>query len=168
MITLFNVSKIDDIPNIPKNVTQLIWSLNEPVDILEKFSNLTHIFFANDLNYPIDAIYNLDNLRYVQFFKFYALPFRIPKNLIHINIYDENEDLFSSLYLNYSEYLIDDNLIKVGDSIIELVLDGDYVKEVIFRNEDSDISWRTPIEEITFDDIEEFLSPGINIKPAKN
>lgn len=143
----FTVACIDDIDRIPHNVTKLVWIINDSIDILQNFNNLTHI----------------------SFWRFYDIPFRIPPNIQEITIICENSKLFTPLYINYSEYLVQGTKsIKVGNNTMECILNkSDYVEKIKFLN-NMDIIKEVSIEETTYEEIEDFLSAGMNLKPAKN
>lgn len=152
----FVVNKISDIDNIPENVTHLTWTINHPITQVQYLSNLTHL--------------NLNC--------YFVSSFKCPPNIQYIKTFGDESpnfkynDLFSLLYINYSEYIINgpltiqvnNNKIKIYSRYYHLVNNSWLVE---FMDRDKKIKTLN-LDDITFDDIDEFLSPTIDLKPAKN
>lgn len=171
---IFTINNIDDVKSIPVNTQTLVWTIpdriiyeNLPIG-LDRY--LKHFY----LRYPFYE-HSIDFVKYfklerIQFYTFHDKPFVVPDTIRLIDIYDENDNIFSPLYISYSEYIVPDNrIIKIDNKSIEFVPDSSrYYSPMIKMIDNGRIIKYCKTYEITFEDIEMFLTPGLNIKPAKN
>lgn len=61
------INYIEDLGKIGDNITEIIWNINHPIDILDGFINLKSITFGRDFNQPITVLQNLINLTHIIF-----------------------------------------------------------------------------------------------------
>lgn len=143
-------------------------SFDQPLKLHSNLTNLKTLRLDGTFFERID-LSNLTNLIRIEFNTFQSVPFKCPRNIQEITIDNEDPELFSPLLIHYSEYIIfRRDIIQVNDNMIEFNFDEyAHASEVIFRNETGIIKTEE-VYNVTFSDIDDFLSPGRNQKPAKN
>lgn len=197
-VVRFKVKSRLDIPDIPNDVTHMIWRMDRPCDALIDFKEIVSITFGQFFNHSLEPLKELPklerigfgrhfnqslyplrellNLKYVGFNNRWDIPCKAIFNLEHIYMLkylDVNKywEELNKIYLEYAT--LSGSEIHVCNntvSFFESVNPRYHIKNngICFRSELE--IFVKQFNEVTIDDIDNFLSSSsnVNIKPAKN
>lgn len=170
-------------------------AFNQTIEPLENLIQLKYIFFGNDFDKSINPLRNLPNLTFISIDIFrwhkFTYPIGCPTIRIrHTDIrksYEEDYDsgkydsFLTNLFKTYSEYIKVERLAVLGGStyfpvgVIQLndktcirIIDQNFewFIEFVSLNGNGNYYYKD-LQDITIEDIDEFLGLGSEMKPAK-